>query len=764
MARFDFNPLQTVMPSAAPTPGQSQRADSSAFGADVGRAMQGLGSTLEQAGDVASKHAIAFQDLNNETYAKQADTQYQGTLRQIGFGGGTNPDGTPDQTPGYFASQGQNAFDGAKKVSEDADKAYNDTLNSLPNDAARRMFMSSGMSRLNSFQESVANHAADGRKTWMLGTSVARQQAAEQGAATYYNDPLKVDQNIAVAKGEVLSQGELQGLPAEQVLLNQQKSESNARVNVIDRMVTDDPLGADAYYKKHMDTVLPEQRAQVEKSLKAATLPVISNNFVTHLMNGGDVPNQGAADAAVKGGLPYDAIAAQESGGKDFNPDGSLVTSPKGAQGKMQVMPGTNASPGYGVQPAQDASPEERNRVGRDYYGAMVGRYGGNQSLALAAYNAGPGRVDAALARMGAKPGDPVDVDKVLATMPGETREYVAKINAAAPPSAGHIPTSDDVRTNLASWTAKAMQFAEQAYPNNPAAQKTIMADLESRTAEISRGQNYADKAARGVLLAKVNGFTESPDGSFTQTPMSQRPQNLQDLLSTPEAKAAWNDMDDLTRAAVVGRLGKDDNPRTVDTDALFHQIDGMSQTDPSGFMATKFTDPKYVDILPRAQIAQLMGEQQRMLKTQGADAVRAQNWGLAMRVAKTAPGYHVAGIPDSITKTSTQAQRDTYNQFGSRLVGQISQYQNQNKKPPSPDEVRTMAGNLLVEATVPRTGWLSHVPGMGMTHQPVFKSAVPDDKRPMIAADFQAARGRAPTPAEIDQVWTNHLLRKGAQ
>lgn len=100
-----------------------------------------------------------------------------------------------------------------------------------------------------------------------------------------------------------------------------------------------------------------------------------------------------------------------ESGG---NPN---AVSAKGAQGTMQVMPGTNADPGFGVRPAADASEAERARVGRDYLAQMVQRYS-NPAQAWAAYNAGPGRVDAAIQSGG---------QNWLQQLPRETRAYVAR-------------------------------------------------------------------------------------------------------------------------------------------------------------------------------------------------------------------------------------------------------------------------------------------------------------------------------------------------
>lgn len=96
------------------------------------------------------------------------------------------------------------------------------------------------------------------------------------------------------------------------------------------------------------------------------------------------------AEAAEEFGVPAERIhqiIEQESG---YNPQ---AVSEAGAQGLMQLMPGTAAE--MGVESVFD--PRENIRGGVGYYRRMLDMFDGDERKALAAYNAGPGNWEAGL-------------------------------------------------------------------------------------------------------------------------------------------------------------------------------------------------------------------------------------------------------------------------------------------------------------------------------------------------------------------------------
>lgn len=95
----------------------------------------------------------------------------------------------------------------------------------------------------------------------------------------------------------------------------------------------------------------------------------------------------------------FSRLIQAESRGKHTTPQGTLTTSPAGAQGITQLMPKTASDPGFGIDPVKDQSEAEYLRVGRSYLQAMVKSFDGDYEKALAAYNAGSTNVRKAISK-----------------------------------------------------------------------------------------------------------------------------------------------------------------------------------------------------------------------------------------------------------------------------------------------------------------------------------------------------------------------------
>lgn len=118
------------------------------------------------------------------------------------------------------------------------------------------------------------------------------------------------------------------------------------------------------------------------------------------------------AAASTEHGVRADLVRAVIQAESAFDP---AARSHKGAIGLMQLMPATATE--LGVTDPYD--PEQNIRGGVAYLKSLLVHYSGNEELALAAYNAGPGAVDR--------------YDGVPPYR--ETRNYISRIQAFVPPA-----------------------------------------------------------------------------------------------------------------------------------------------------------------------------------------------------------------------------------------------------------------------------------------------------------------------------------------
>ncbi|MBF0342251.1 MAG: lytic transglycosylase domain-containing protein [Magnetococcales bacterium] len=133
-------------------------------------------------------------------------------------------------------------------------------------------------------------------------------------------------------------------------------------------------------------------------------VPADSTQKISSSMGGGNY-EQIIQRASERYGVDPDLIRSVIQVESSFNPK---AVSPAGAQGMMQLMPGTAAE--LGVKNPFNA--EENIMGGTLYLSRLLDRYDGNVRSALAAYNWGMGNLER----------------QPASAMPGETRRYVSRI------------------------------------------------------------------------------------------------------------------------------------------------------------------------------------------------------------------------------------------------------------------------------------------------------------------------------------------------
>ncbi len=211
------------------------------------------------------------------------------------------------------------------------------------------------------------------------------------------------------------------------------------------------------------------------------------------------------------GGI-YGRMLTQESGNRQFNRDGSVVTSPKGAAGIAQVMPAT------GPEAARLAGlPWDINRfyndenynkaLGKAYFDAQNRKFN-DPIAAAAAYNAGPGRVNQAIAQQ-ERTGQPY-----TDFLPKETQNYIAAVGGPDMPAQGAQAAEQPMQRPAPGQFVNPMQGGGQMQrPGvNPALLQALASPWAAKNPMLAQlGMKVAGEQIGGTKLQ----YQTLPDGTI---------------------------------------------------------------------------------------------------------------------------------------------------------------------------------------------------------------------------------------------------------
>ncbi len=257
------------------------------------------------------------------------------------------------------------------------------------------------------------------------------------------------------------------------------------------------------------------------------------------------------------------ALTKQESGGKQFNKDGTVVTSPKGATGIAQIMPtsGPEAAKLAGLpwnpalfsrkatgDPVKDEEAAKYNEaLGQAYLSQQLKEFGSGDK-ALAAYNAGPGATRKAIASA-AREGNP---DAWLSYLPEETRKYVPAIlsNAKAPPAGESRTPAMAARLLEQSVTENAFQKVA----NDPTG---LYKDIEANANNNAPAAEVANLVTgpKGILAGEDSGRVLDQINSITRA-TGVTPAQAVDMIVRNSERNDWTTKIDWFTPGSTTKLG----------------------------------------------------------------------------------------------------------------------------------------------------------------------------------------------------------------
>lgn len=716
----------------------------------AGQFISGAGHNMEEAANTIA----ATNERQDNLFAQNAAAQLQNASVRQQF----------DPKTGWANQKEGNAV--GKQFLDDNTSQFKTTAgelrDSLQTENQKKIFDQHAQVQELRVQSALLEHQARQTDAFNNTTENATLNNTLSDIARRPADELNFQSGLAAINGTIDQRVNRLGLPpAESTALKSKYFDAAYTTRIlslkdgIPGAVTADPYGAEKMFKQVQDQLGPQAQVHLAMEVQKGVQGVQERDTAQSIIFGKPATAPAAIAPGATGKPLQSVVESLESGGRDVGPDGKILTSPAGAQGRMQVMPATSKDPGFGVRPAQDDSPEELARVGRDYLGAMTARYN-NPALVLAAYNAGPGNVDKWIAQYGDPRSGKVGLGDWVNKIPfSETQAYVVnglkKLNAQAgqPDAPIAAPTANNLKTDLGSRAEYARQLAEQQYPGDTAYADRVVSRVMNYGNMVIANQRAVEQGAHDQLIAGMIGT--KPDGS-------DAPQTIDQLLAGPQQKANWDKATPEVKQAIQQRFAKNNSDQKLNPESasLYYKLLGEAGTDPETFAQHDLT-PLFGS-MPDNLWKELAVTQKGIAAKDAAANARGEQWTKARSVVDDM--LKPMGLGHS-AKPNTQQSKQT-DQFYGRLQEAMTDYHDQNQKWPQQQDVRKIAGSLLMQGKeTGGTFWDSDKRAYE-TDPSKFYVPVPSDQAPALTQSFFKVMGRAPTKVELQQAYTKYKLAGG--
>ena len=593
--------------------------------------------------------------------------------------------------------------------------------------------------------EGVARYAIGQLKQEQTRQSAARMTNFQDDAIRFADDPARFGENLQGGLIELRTQADQNGWAPETLRVAEAEFVSKTHAAIVEGKLATDIDGANAYLEKHRGDLTYKDAQALDARLAkplADRQAYVDADSVFGLTPTPSAP--GDVGATVSDDQQFEAIVKIE-GGTDRN--GRFLTSPKGAIGPAQVMPGTAPEAARLAGLPYDERRYKTDAaynlaLGKAYYRKQLSDFG-DPIKAAAAYNAGPGRTRPPKAgesdpglrgamRRAAAAGRP---DAWREFLPKETRDYIKSFGTLAnDPTVRQAPQRHDLNALLGRADIQAEQHG-WSFERREAAKAEIERRVRRDETLVDRQEATADRAAQELILGKGDGFTDT----------SQIPRSTWSSMSVTARAAA-------EKAATANRTPKD--PPANGVDAM--RLHAIQYGDPDTFRNMDLTP--FIGKVTRAELDSAVSEQARMRGPAGDKIMQTRS------SISTAISYQTAFDPAMGKLLDKNKNPENYARVARDMEAYIAS-QTQGKREPTSQEVDAAWKRAIMPVAVPNSSLF----GKDVETKPRFQSggryqvAVPIVVRERIINSWRKAHnGQMPPDGVIGDLYIQNKGKPG--
>ncbi len=273
MAQVPYKPVPNVAPQAPPTPSIHLDTPGAAFGENVAQAQRGLGQAEEQAGNTLFGEALKLQQLQNESWAKDADVDVMVKIGKI--------------KSEFDQKEGMDSINALPAYTEQIQAIRKEAIAGSPNPEARR-FLDNSISRRVDF--AIVDAGAQAGRQVKVAANAASDARVQTAIRTGdLSSPGGWQQTRQTIRQEVENQGRIHGALPETVENEANKQESAAFLAGLVKQAPVDPEGANKSLEQNKEWLDPKTRDAAQGIVNSSMARHQSRTDASDLLNGKEV-------------------------------------------------------------------------------------------------------------------------------------------------------------------------------------------------------------------------------------------------------------------------------------------------------------------------------------------------------------------------------------------------------------------------------------------------------------------------------------------